>query len=338
MKVMKCITLVFLVILIFPVSSSLAGQDVIKFSFSQITPAAHPYYSAISEPWAREIEERSGGRVKITLYPAGTLAHGNVMYSSIIDGITDIGTSSFGWEAGRHPVMESLVFVPGFQSADVACKVINEAYQKFKLKELADTHVLFLHACAPMHIWSKTPIREKEDMAGMEIRAAGPTGKIAKCLGGVPVSAPQGQVYEMLSKGVVKASISSLDVLKGFRQAEVVKYVTLAYFHVAPFFVSMNLEKWEGLPPDIRKIFDETSAKYVGIAGKVWDKASENGLAYAKESGLDILTLSPGERSSWHACYTPLRQEYLDGIEAKGLPGKAFLDEVTGLMKKYQAE
>lgn len=45
MKVMKCITLVFLVILIFPVSSSLAGHDVIKFSFSQITPAAHPYYS-----------------------------------------------------------------------------------------------------------------------------------------------------------------------------------------------------------------------------------------------------------------------------------------------------
>ena len=116
------------------VSSAYAAEKVIKLSFAQITPAAHPYYSAISEPWAKEIEKRTNGKVKITLYPVGTLARGNVMYSSIIDGITDIGTSSFGWEAGRHPVMDAVVYTPGFPSAEVACKVINEAYQKFKLK------------------------------------------------------------------------------------------------------------------------------------------------------------------------------------------------------------
>ena len=28
-----------------------------EFRFAQIVPAAHPYYSKISEPWAREIEK-----------------------------------------------------------------------------------------------------------------------------------------------------------------------------------------------------------------------------------------------------------------------------------------
>ena len=72
----------------------LAAEAEHEFRFAQITPAAHPYYSRISEPWAREVERRTGGRVKTTLYPAGTLVSGEVMNSSTVDGITDIGTSS----------------------------------------------------------------------------------------------------------------------------------------------------------------------------------------------------------------------------------------------------
>ena len=102
MKTKTSWILLALIALMAYISSADAEEKVIKLSFSQITPAAHPYYSAISEPWAKEIEKRTDGRVKITLYPVGTLARGNVMYSSIIDGITDIGTSSCGWEAGRH--------------------------------------------------------------------------------------------------------------------------------------------------------------------------------------------------------------------------------------------
>ena len=117
MKSKTMLVLVFLMTMLLHFSASQGTAKVYKFRFAQITPATHPYYSAISLPWAQEIEKRTGGRVKITLYPAGTLVAGNVMYSSILDGITDIGTSSFGWERGRHPVMDAFVYVPGFPSA-----------------------------------------------------------------------------------------------------------------------------------------------------------------------------------------------------------------------------
>ena len=303
MKRTSLLGLAFLMAVVLCLSVTQAGAETFKFRFAQITPATHPYYSAISLPWAKEIEKRTNGQVQITLYPAGTLVGGNVMYSSTVDGITDIGTSSFGWERGRHPMMDAFICVPGFPSATVAAKVANQVVRQFKLKELADTHLLYIHACAPMHMWTKTPVRSLEDLKGMEIRAGGPTGKLVKLLGGVPVSAPQSQAYEMLSKGIVKGSISSLDVLKGFRQAEVVKYVTLAYFHVAPFFVSMNLDKWNSLPSEIQKVFDEVSQEYIEISGAVWDKASEAGLQYAKDEGLEIINLSPEERARWHAAY-----------------------------------
>ena len=329
-------TVLALVIMALSSVPAVAADAEYEFRFAQITPAAHPYYSRISEPWAREVERRTDGRVKITLYPAGTLVSGEVMYSSTVDGITDIGTSSFGWERGRHPLMNAYMCTPGFPSAKVASRVANEVVEKFKPKELADTHLLFIHTCAPMHIWAKKPVKTLEDVEGMEIRAGGPTGKLVKNMGGVPVSAPQSEAYEMLSKGIVKGSISSLDVLKGFRQGEVVEHVTLAYFHVAPFFVSMNLDRWNDLPPDIQKVFDEVSAEYIEIAGEVWDKASEAGLAYAKEEGLEIYALPDEERARWHACYKPLREEYIQEMESKGLPGKAFLEEIEALIAKYR--
>ena len=313
-----------------------APAEEIKLRFAQITPAAHPYYSHISQPWAQEIEKRTQGRVKITLYPAGALVAGNVMYKSTVSGITDIGTSSFGWERGRHPLMSAFTYVPGFNSAKTAVKVANETVAKIKPKELSDTHLLFIHACAPMHIWSKRPVRTLEDLKGLEVRAAGPTGKLVKYLGGVPISATQGQAYEMLSKGIVKASISSLDVLKGFRQAEVVKHVTLAYFHVAPFFVSMNRDKWSSLPPDIQEVFTQVSQEYIDIAGGVWDRASAAGLEYAKEQGLEIIELPDQERARWHAAYAPLRDEYVKDMAAKGLDGKGFLETIEAVTKKYQ--
>ena len=256
------------------------------------------------------------------------------MYKSTKSGITDIGTSSFGWERGRHPLVDAFCFVPGFNSAKQAARTLNDVIDKTKPKELSDTHWLFGHACAPMHIWSKTPIRSLEDLKGMEVRAAGVTGNLVKLLGGVPISAPQGEAYEMLSKGIVKASISSLDVLKGFRQAEVVKHVTLAYFHVAPFFVCMNQQKWDSLPDDVKKVFTEVSREYIDIAGDVWDKASADGLQYAKDQGLEIIELPAEELAKWHAAYQPLADEFVKNMKEKGLPGQEFLAAIKEFKEK----
>ncbi len=333
----KSVLLVVMLALALLVSAPLqASAKEIKLRFAQITPAAHPYYSQISQPWAAEIEKRTQGKVKITLYPAGALVAGDVMYKSTKSGITDIGTSSFGWERGRHPLIDAFCFIPGFKSAKQAARTVNDVIGKMKPKELSDTHWLFGHACAPMHIWSKTPIKTLEDFKGLEVRAAGVTGNMVKQLGGVPISAPQGEAYEMLSKSIVKASISSLDVLKGFRQAEVVKYVTLSYFHVAPFFVCMNQQKWDALPDDVKEVFTQVSKEYIDIAGDVWDKASAAGLQYAKDQGLEIIEPPAEELAKWHAAYTPLAEQFVKDMAAKSLPGQEFLAAIKEFKEKNQ--
>ena len=66
---------------------------------------------------------------------------------------------------------------------------------------------------------------------------------------------------EALQKGVVKGLFSSLEVMKDFKFAETCKFVTMTDTVIYPFAVVMNLDKWNSLPKDVKKVFE-------GMAGR----------------------------------------------------------------------
>jgi TRAP-type C4-dicarboxylate transport system substrate-binding protein len=172
-------------------------------------------------------------------------------------------------------------------------------------------------------------------MKGKQIRATGFAAKMVEALGGTPVGAPQPEVYEMLAKGIVQGSWSSVDVLKSYKQAEVVKYLTLNDLYVSTFYVVMNLNKWRSLPSDVQKIIDDFSEKYIEINGAFWDKMHNEGLQYAKDSKLEIISLPPNELDRWKKAVQPLLDDYVARMNAQKLPGKEFLEEVMRLKEKY---
>ena len=316
------------------VTPGLEASQVIKLNYASFLPPSHVWFYDICKPWAKEIEKQTGGRVKITLYPGGTLVGARETYSGVVEGIADIATGVFDYTPGRFPLMAAFDLPLGFNSSKVGTRILNEAYEKFKPKELSDTKVLYLHVCSPKHVWSKVPIRNLKDLKGLEIRTSVPN--IWKALGAVPVAAPQGRVYEMLAKGIVKGNSVSLDCLKGFKQAEVVDYITLTNLYLTNFFVVMNLKKWNALPSDIQKIFNEVSKKWVTVAGGAWDGCAYESLGWAiMEHKLKVIHLSSEELATWHKRVNPLIGEYIKKMEAKGLPGREWVDEILRLKKKY---
>jgi len=68
---------------------------------------------------------------------------------------------------------------------------------------------------------------------------------VAKALGGVPVAMGQGGAYEALQKGAVEGTLSPIEVLKGWKQAEVIKYTTECFSvgYTTGFYVVMNKKK-----------------------------------------------------------------------------------------------
>jgi len=180
---------------------------------------------------------------------------------------------------------------------------------------------------------TKKPVKKLEDLKGMKIRATGLSAKIVKALGGVPVAMPQGGTYEALKKGVVEGTFGPMEVLKGWKQAEVVKYTTECYSigYTTTFFVVMNLDKWNALPADMKKIFDEVSDKYTDVHGKVWDKTDQEGRKYALSLGNEFITLSDEESARWRKAVEPVINDYITNTP----DGDKYVGKIKELMKTY---
>jgi TRAP-type transport system periplasmic protein len=213
----------------FSLDCNAAGEKVITLKFSNVYTALHKN-GILAGQWAKEVEKRTDGRVKIDYFPGGTLSPGAQIYDSTVKGISDIGASVLRYTRGKFPTMEILDLPLGMKTGYIATKLINQFYQKFKPKELDDVKVLLLHAHTPgvLHT-TKKPVYKLEDLKGMKIRSSGINSKIVQALGAVPVGMPIPETYDALMKGVAEGVMVPIEALKGWKLGEVVKYTTESY-------------------------------------------------------------------------------------------------------------
>ncbi|NMC91705.1 MAG: TRAP transporter substrate-binding protein, partial [Smithella sp.] len=233
--------------------------------------------------------------------------------------------------------LEVLDLPLGYPNGMVATLVANDLVKKMKPKELDDVKVLYLHAHGPGLLHTQKPVYKMEDLKGMKIRSTGLSAKIVENLGGVSVAMPQGGTYEALQKGVVQGTLAPMETLKGWKQAQVIKYTTdcTNIGYTTAMFVVMNKKKWESLPKDVQKVFDDVSREWIAVAGKAWDDADAEGYKYSAELGNKVIKLSDAEEARWEAAVKPVSEGYVKATESKGLPGKQALAETRALIKKY---
>jgi len=308
----------------------------INLTYSNFFPPTHGH-AIQGANMIKEIEKRTNGRVKISYFPAGTLTKAPVCYDGVVKGISDIGQSCFAYTRGRFPLMEAVDLPFGYKSGKIATRVAYEFYKKMNPKELRDVKVLVIHAHGPGILAAKKDVNSLADIKGMKIRCTGLSSKLAKYLGAAPVAMSQGAAYEALQKGVVEGTFCPIEVLKGWKQGEVIDHVieTKALGYTTAMFVVMNKKKYESLPPDIKKVFDEVGEEWVDVHGDVWDYADRAGLKFVIELGKNIHGLSPAQEKKWVQSISPIIFEYQSKMEKKGLPGKKAVKLLRDLVAKY---
>lgn len=304
----------------------------IKLNYSVFFPPTHVQTLA-AQDWAKEIEKRSNGRVTIRIFSGGILTKADQCYSGVVDGISDIGMSCFAYTRGRFPLIEGLDLPVGYKDGLSATIVANAMIRKYNPCEINDTHLLYVHAHGPGVLASRTPVHSLEDLVGNTIRATGLSAKIVESLGGTAIGMAQSDTYEALQKGVVNATFCPVETLKGWKQGEVINYVTdtPAIGYTTTMFVTMNLERWNSLPQDIQKIFTDVSEEWVEKHGLAWNEADAAGRKMLEELGKTTYVLPVAETARWRAKITPVLDQFSTKAEAKGLPGKQF---ITDLLQK----
>jgi TRAP-type C4-dicarboxylate transport system substrate-binding protein len=321
------------------IAPGLAQTEPVKLNYAMHFVSTHKQYG-VGEAWAKEVEKRTNGRVKVAMFPGGTLTPSPQNYDGVVKGISDIGLSWFAYTRGKFPMMEVLDLPLGYKSGLAATRLANEFYRKFKPKELDEVQVMYLGGHGPgiLHTVSR-PVRKLEDVKGLKIRSTGTSAKIAKALGGTPVALPIGDAYDALKRGVVDSMLVSLEAMEQWKLGEVLRYSIGNYeaAYTTVHFVVMNKEKWTTLPPDVQKIIEAINEEWIGKTGIVWDEVDISARKFIVEKlGNEFIELPEEEQHRWANAVRPLLDEWVESVESKGLPGKEALQFCLERLKMIQ--
>ena len=317
-----------------PVSSMAAP---ITLNYANFPPA--PTFPCVQmERWKKEVEKRTGGKVSIKTFPGGTLLGAKNMMDGVIAGQADIGCLCMAYQPGRFLVTNAIALPVGFPNATVASLALWDLYKKYKPKAFAKVKALTMFTCAPANIYAKTPVRNLEDLKGLELRASGGVAQALKALGATPVGMPQSETPEALQKGVVKGAASSLETLMDFKYAEICKYVTIFNGPVYPFAVVMNMDKWNSLPKDVQDVMNSMGVEQAFWTGNYMDKHVNKSIEWSKKNhNIEITKLTKKELANWNRLLRPLKDKWITQAKAKGLPARAILRDIR-VAKEYHTQ
>lgn len=337
---MKRFTLFMLLALLLaslaPAAGTARAQSAITLTYANFPPAA-TFPGVQMERWAKEVEKRTGGRVKVKTFPGGTLLNAKNMFEGVTSGIADIGNFAMSYQPGRFPVSEAVDLPLGFTSAKVASLVLYDLIEKYKPREFEKVKVLTVFTCPPTNFMTKAPVRRLADLKGMELRVSGTSAEVAKRLGAVPVAMPQSETPEAIQKGIVKGMISSLEILQDLKFASYTPYATIANLPVVSFAVVMNKSKWNSLPADVKKALDGLSRDQAAWTGEYADRHVQESLAWAKKGYQhQVFTLPAADQKQINALLSPMVDDYVKKVSAQGLNGKQIVADVQAFRKKYE--
>lgn len=290
----------------------------------------HTMQVKVFEPWAKQIETLTNGKIKVKMFPGGALGKAPTHYELAEKGIADISYTLHDYTPGRFPMTEvfELPFMtPTAQKASVAMWRTFEESPDFR-KEYGNVKLLalFCHPGGDFHT-TKKPINTLDDLKGLKFRTASPyVTEALKIFGATPISMPITETYTALERGVVDGTVAPWEGLGIFKLDDLTKFAVEVDFYTMTMMVVMNKRKYDSLPDDAKKAIDETTGLVMSTAaGKAFDDTDEPFRQRALKKGIKVTTLSDSEMNRLKDLAKPLREEWIQKGEAKGLDAKSVL-------------
>ena len=324
-------------------SPSFASAQQITLRLHQFLPAAATIPKDFLAPWAKKVETDSKGRIRIELYPSlqlgGTPAQ---LYDQLKDGVIDLTWVPPGYTPGRFPKSEA--FELPFLSSDGEKNSPAgwEFYERHLKDEYKDVKILAINTHGPPVIHAKgNGVRKLEDMKGLKIR--GPSrivNKLIETLGATPVGMPVTAMADALSKGVVDGTVVPWEVTLPLRIAELVNTHTVfsgnSSLYTTFFIFAMNKAKYDGLPPDLKKVIDDNSGLETSRwAGKAMNDGDAPGLEAARRRGNAIVTLDAAEVARWRKVAEPVIEAWAAEMKGRNIDAPALIADARTMIAKY---
>jgi TRAP-type C4-dicarboxylate transport system substrate-binding protein len=298
----------------------------------------HDHGVEITDMWMKEVETRTSGRVHFTK----RVGEGPKV-TQIADVVRDVPA------VGGHYHLLDLIQTPFiFPDSTVGSKVLAQLYAEFSelRDQLSDVKIVGLGIGALMAIFSskaRGPIRTLEDFKGARIRSLLPIDDVIEAFGAKPRHVDYLEISHLLATGELDATVLGILPAKMFKLAEgVAPYCTIVESRsitMHPMRTFMKWDSWNSLPPDIQRIIEEIGPS----GGDCWfaiqsgldaDNHLREALEYIRQNG-ELIKVPPEELKRWRQLIQPKLDSAVSTVDAKGLPGRKFLNRMIELVAEY---
>lgn len=341
----------FVGMVIFIIVGSLTPVDVtaqvkpITLKMTVWTPAPEMnVYSRANSLLVREVEKRSGGRLKIEYYWSGTLLPAKDTVSGLKTGVADLGFVAPDYEPGKLP-LSTVASLPAI-SHDYypSSMAAGELHKMPELKaELDQYNIMYLsYVCnTSAGVWSRRPIRSLADMKGKKIVCQGDQAIVLRALGAVPITMVSTEVYQAMEKGTADGGLANPGYAGDYKWWDVApNYYELLFGNMAAVMVAINKDSWNKIPADLQKMFMDLREESCRQSHDIYQSNAENQLkkqvaaktvSYVKPTAADEAGLTKvAKEVVW--------DKWVERMKERGLPGQKVLDAWQALYKKWDSQ
>jgi tripartite ATP-independent transporter DctP family solute receptor len=247
--------------------------------------------------WAKILAEKSGGTMKIEIFPSSQLGNKNDIISQMQTGMNVCTLADGAFYADRGVPDLGICFAPYlFSSWDECWKLIKSDWWKSQMKLLEAKGIKIVTAnwiYGERETISKKPIRKVSDFQGLKIRVPNNVIQVdgMKVLGATPTPMPLGSVYTAMQQGVIDGMENPLATIYGSKCQEVAKYITMDG-HVKNFTTWVVGTKWfNSLTPQQQQWLCETGDEAGLYNNQIAQKNQADLEAKFKSEGVEIINV-----------------------------------------------
>lgn len=276
--------------------------------------------------FAEQVEEKTDGKVKITVYPSAQLGNDETTIDEMRNGTIDFvigGTQNFASFVPEYQVFGLSYLFDNPEQFEVAVAEDSPVTKRFE--ELYEEKDLGLKLLALSNGGSRNtsnnikPIVTPEDLKGMKMRLPGSPmeAKLWGALGAIPTSLPWNEVYSAIQTGVVNAFESTISGYQGSKTYEVAPYHSkTGHLYMVTHFTMSDIT-WNKLPQEYRDIVFEVANEASEIGSKA-AMDSEDAILKDLEDNYDV-KINEVDLEAFAEVVTPLYGELAESVNAKDI-------------------
>ena len=317
-----------------PLSAALA-QDIKErtFKFALQNPKGHPLELGAAK-FAELVAAKSGGKLKVNVFPGGTLGGDAPNVSALQGGTIEFVMLNSGILASQVKDFEVYDFPFMFANAKEADAVVDGPFGQKLHARLAEKNIIGL-AYTELGFRnitnSKKAISTVDDIAGLKLRVIPNAINVdwVKALGANPTPLAFPEVYAALEQKAIDGQENPLSVIVANKFFEVQKHLALTNHQYNPQSIIFSKKVWDTLTPEQRKVLQDSATEAAKYQRQVNRDKAAGDLDTLKKAGMQVTELSPAEQAK-------LRDKLKPVIDKHGAAIAATVAELSAELAKLR--